>query len=39
MIINYPGKYTYLKRFFREKLLMKIMHIFKQEINNDNQSH
>ncbi len=32
MIINYPGKYTDLKRFFIQKLL-KIIHNFHQEIN------
>jgi len=32
MIINYRGKYTEFKLFFL-KYLLKIMHIFKQEIN------
>jgi hypothetical protein len=32
MIINYPGEYTDLKRFFVNKLI-KIMHNFHQEIN------
>jgi hypothetical protein len=33
MIINYPGKYTDLKRVFNNHS-SKIMHIYKQEINN-----
>ena len=33
MIITYRGKYTDLKRFF-SKYLLKLMHIFHQEINN-----
>ena len=32
MIINYPAKYTDLKRFFLQ-ILIKILHIFHQEIN------
>jgi len=32
MIINYPGKYTDLKRFFVKKNI-KIIHNFNQEIN------
>jgi hypothetical protein len=32
MIINYPGKYSDLKRFFLDKTL-KIIHNFYQEIN------
>jgi hypothetical protein len=32
MIINYPFKYTDLKRFFLQKMI-KIMHNFHEEIN------
>jgi hypothetical protein len=37
MIINYPHKYTYLKRFFI-KYMLKIIHNFHQEINNKDPS-
>jgi len=33
MLINHPGKYTDFKRVFI-KYLLKIMHIYQQEINN-----
>lgn len=33
MIINYPGKYTDLKRLFNYHS-SKLMHIYQQEINN-----
>jgi hypothetical protein len=37
MIINYPGKYSDLKRFFLKNQI-KIMHNFDQEINNEKLS-
>jgi hypothetical protein len=36
MIINYPGKYNNLKRFFR-KYLLKLIHSYQQEINIPNR--